>query len=249
VVLAVSIAGLSVSAADGSTVYFCKKAKKRHRGFTKLTEHPGKCKRKGGKVVAVNTPGPPGPRGESGPQGPRGPAGPQGPAGPRGPAGAVGPLGPAGPQGPVGPQGAAGADGPQGSVGPQGPAGAQGPQGDPGPQGPQGNPGPQGPQGDPGPQGPPGVGGVNGYERVNGAASGSNETSPKTVTADCPSSKSVVGGGMLVTVASGNVAEITTVESRATDDDTWTITAAEDQDSQVDDWSLRAFAVCVTAVP
>ena len=83
--------------------------------------------------------------------------------------------------------------GPQGSVGPEGPAGPQGEQGMTGPTGLQGEPGEPGPAG---PTGPPGVG-LSGLERVR-VASPMDSQSLKTVGADCPAGKIVVGGGASV---------------------------------------------------
>jgi len=151
-----------------------------------------------------------------------------------------GPQGDVGPQGVQGPQGDAGPQGPQGDVGPQG---AQGPQGDVGPQGPQGDVGPQGPQGDVGPQGAPGTDGVSGYVRVTGTASASNSNSPKTATVDCPAGLKVLGGGHTYTAGTGGVA---VRESRAADDDTWTVTA-EEIDNVGGSWTVQAHAVCAIA--
>jgi hypothetical protein len=53
-----------------------------------------------------------------------------------------------------------------------------------------------------------------------------------------------LGGGFLVTVASGVLAEITVTESRATADNVWTVTGSEDNDSNVGNWSIQAFVVC-----
>ena len=83
--------------------------------------------------------------------------------------------------------------GPQGSVGPKGPAGPQGEQGTPNLTGLQGEPGEPGPAG---PAGPPGVG-LSGLERVR-VASPMDRQSLKTVGADCPAGKIVVGGGASV---------------------------------------------------
>ena len=83
--------------------------------------------------------------------------------------------------------------GPQGPVGPQGPAGPQGEQGVAGPTGPQGEPGEPGPVG---PAGPPGVG-LSGLERVR-IASPVDSESLKTVGAECPAGKIVLGGGAAV---------------------------------------------------
>ena len=197
-------------------------------------------------------PGPQGAQGDPGPQGVQGDPGPQGVQGDPGPQGAQGDPGPQGVQGDPGPQGVQGDPGPQGVQGDPGPQGVQGDpgpqgvQGDPGPQGAQGDPGPQGVQGDPGPQGAPGANGADGvsnYLRVAGAVSASNSTTPKTVTADCTGGRKVLGGGYTFTAGtSGLVAR----ESRASDDDTWTVTV-EEVDGVGGAWSVQAFAVCATA--
>ena len=205
-----------------------------------------------GPQGAQGDPGPQGVQGDPGPQGAQGDPGPQGVQGDPGPQGAQGDPGPQGVQGDPGPQGAQGDPGPQGVQGDPGPQGAQGDpgpqgvQGDPGPQGAQGDPGPQGVQGDPGPQGAPGANGADGvsnYLRVAGAVSASNSTTPKTVTADCTGGRKVLGGGYAFTAGtSGLVAR----ESRAADDDTWTVTV-EEVDGVGGAWSVQAFAVCATA--
>jgi hypothetical protein len=124
-----------------------------------------------------------------------------------------------------------------------GPTGPQGPTGKQGATGPQGTTGPSGPSGVKGPTGPSGATGAAGfaqYQRVEGSLV--NNDVGKTVTADCPVGKVVVGGGYNV---SGNEAaqrEIEIVQSRATDADTWTVTAEED--TNVTKWGLQAFAVC-----
>jgi hypothetical protein len=87
---------------------------------------------------------------------------------------------------------------------------------------------------------------VSGWERVVGTATSSNESSPRTVTADCTAGKVVVGGGYVITAASGNVAEITVSASWPSDSDTWTVTAAEDNDTNVGLWSLQAYAICAS---
>ena len=185
--------------------------------------------------------------GPQGPQGPAGPAGPEGPEGNKGDQGDPGPQGPAGADGAEGPQGPAGADGaqgPEGPMGPMGPAGAEGAAGAEGPQGPMGLAGPMGPAGA---DGADGLDGVSGWARVVGTASASNGTSPKTAVADCAAGKSVVGGGFVVVAASGNIAEVTVSSSLPSDADTWSVSAAEDNGNNIGNWSLQAYAICVTA--
>jgi hypothetical protein len=81
---------------------------------------------------------------------------------------------------------------------------------------------------------------------VSGSTSASNETSPKTVTAPCSPGKKVLGGGYAVVAASGNPAEITVYVNQPTSDTIWTVTAAEDEDKDVGNWSLQAFVICAT---
>jgi hypothetical protein len=87
---------------------------------------------------------------------------------------------------------------------------------------------------------------VSGWERVLGTASASNEISPKTASADCSADKKVIGGGFVVLAASGNVAEVTVSASWPSDSDTWSATAAEDNDNGVGSWSIQAYALCAS---
>jgi hypothetical protein len=84
-------------------------------------------------------------------------------------------------------QGIPGEPGPQGEQGAAGPVGAAGA---------DGAVGAQGEPGEPGPVGPPGVG-LSGLEQVR-AASPMDSESLKTVVADCPAGKVVLGGGAAV---------------------------------------------------
>jgi hypothetical protein len=120
-----------------------------------------------------------------------------------------------------------------------GPQGVQGPQGDVGPQG------AQGPAGTNGTNGTDGTNGFSGYLRVTGTISASNSTSPKTVTVDCPGGRFVLSGGHVFTAATGG---LVVRESRATDDDTWTV-VAEEVDGVGGSWQVQAFAVCAVAAP
>jgi hypothetical protein len=80
---------------------------------------------------------------------------------------------------------------------------------------------------------------------VTGTASASNSTSPKTVTVDCTGGRFVLSGGYVFTGGTGG---LTVRESRATDDDTWTV-VAEEVDNVGGNWTVQAFAVCATAAP
>ena len=115
----------------------------------------------------------------------------------------VGTQGPAGPAGPKGDPGEPGPKGEKGDPGPAGPKGDPGLRGNPGPQGEQGEPGepgPKGDKGDVGPAGPKGDPGVSGYGRVLQT----NEPSlilpgqTKILSAKCPGTKKVLGGGWFV---------------------------------------------------
>jgi len=120
-----------------------------------------------------------------------------GPTGPQGPAGG-GAIGATGPQGIPGPQGPAGATGPQGPTGPAGgPAGATGPQGPQGPQGPTGPAG--GPAGPAGPTGATGPAGLPQKTVVRSISGTVNALTTTTISKDCETGESVVGGGVVAT--------------------------------------------------
>jgi hypothetical protein len=80
-----------------------------------------------------------------------------------------------------------------------------------------------------------------------GSARTSDETSPKVVTADCAVGKSVLGGGYIVDAATGDVAKVTVSWDYPSDGDTWTVAAGENDDDDVGNWSIQAFALCATA--
>jgi hypothetical protein len=56
----------------------------------------------------------------------------------------------------------------------------------------------------------------------------------------------VVGGGIVVATAAG-LGEIAVTSSFPSDDDTWSASASEDNDGDVGNWSLQAFALCMDA--
>ena len=87
-------------------------------------------------------------------------------------------------------QGNPGPQGPKGDKGDQGIQGLQGIQGPPGKDGIDGEDGADGPQGPPGPPGP--AGGIGGYEIVVAYTSEADWA----VTAQCPSGKKALGGGL-----------------------------------------------------
>jgi hypothetical protein len=82
---------------------------------------------------------------------------------------------------------------------------------------------------------------------VTGTASALDETSPKTATATCPAGKKAMSGGYVVQTTSGSVAEIAISQDYPSSDTTWSVTAAEDNDSSVGDWSVQAYVICVTS--
>ena len=89
--------------------------------------------------------------------------------------------------------------------------------------------------------------GVGGYLRINDGTAAQSETSSQSDTATCTGGRKVVSGGFIITAAAGNVAEITVSQNQATSDTVWTVAAAEDNDGDVGNWNIEAFAVCVTA--
>ena len=105
-----------------------------------------------------------------------------------------------------------------------------------GPQGPQGATGPQGPAG------PQGVPGTSGYLQVPGAASASNSTSPKTVTATCTGGRVVVGGGGVTNGAT----QVALTQSQPTSSTVWSVTATEISSTNTN-WTVQAFAICMNA--
>ena len=142
--------------------------------------------------------------------------------------------------------GGGGATGPTGPTGPTGATGATGATGDPGAPGATGA------------TGATGAAGASDYLRVTGTPSASNATTPKTAVADCTGGRKVLGGGYDIVVTDGpdggttldNIGEINVVINRASDDDTWTVTAAVDNAGDMDDnWALTAYAVCATMNP
>jgi Collagen triple helix repeat (20 copies) len=147
-----------------------------------------------------------------------------------------------GPTGPVGPTGPRGADGPAGPTGPRGstgPAGPTGPKGDTGPAGPTG---PRGPQGVAGPTGPVGPSAGSAYETATSSASSASNGFASAV-ATCPTGKVAVGGGPYLAGTNFPQAHVTASTPGGTAD-TWYVDAASDP--AVGNWSITAYAVCVT---
>jgi hypothetical protein len=140
-----------------------------------------------------------------------------------------------GPRGPAGAPGQPGAPGPAGTPGQQGPQGPPGLNGAAGPQGPQG---PVGLSGQQGAQGPPGPPGMSGYEIVVGSQSSSG-----TASANCPSGKLAVGGGMETAGDDPNDVLLTSSKPVSAGG-TWRVTVADLDDT--DSYHVAAYAVCVT---
>ncbi len=241
-------------------------AKSTHVEFTWMSEgQPGPQ----GPQGLQGPVGPGGAKGDAGPQGAAGATGAQGPAGPQGPSGSPGepgPVGAAGPKGDRGDPGASGATGPQGPIGPSGPAGATGPagakgdKGDAGPQGPvgpagatgpAGPTGPQGPRGLEGPQGPQGLQGpsgpLSGYEKVSSSPTTIDDNVFATATANCPSSKRVVGGGYLGSGSTSNNSFLVVVSSGPNSANTaWQVVARTNSSGT---YTLTAYAFCANVNP
>ena len=200
--------------------------------------------------------GPVGPQGAQGDQGIPGDTGPVGPAGPQGAQGDPGPAGATGAEGPAGPQGVPGDQGPAGDTGPAGPAG---PQGDPGPAGPAGDTGPigptgpQGPAGDVGPQGDTGPAGQDGQDGISGwgiisSTSESTTVSPKTLSAECPSSKRIIGGG--AKIDDPETADAALISSYPDGENKWTAVAkGNDGGPPSGSWTLSVYAICADIIP
>ncbi len=117
--------------------------------------------------------------------------------------------------------------------------------GAPGKDGAAGKDGAPGKDGVDGKDGKDGKDGVSGWERVTGAFSGDIE-GLRTVTADCPAGKSVVGGGYESDSIS-DAREVVVLSSFPVDDDTWSVTASTDAATGDRSFAIRAYALCVLA--
>jgi hypothetical protein len=106
-----------------------------------------------------------------------------------------------------------------------------------------GETGPQGPAGATGATGATGTPGVSGWETVS-STSASDSSNPKQVIAYCPAGKKVVGGGGN---ASGGYAFLF-VSEPITPGVGWGVVAGESPPTD-QNWSLTAYAICVTALP
>jgi hypothetical protein len=67
----------------------------------------------------------------------------------------------------------------------------------------------------------------------------------KSVTADCPSGKSIMGGGARVVIGGGSVSFLSIIESRPVGAN-WKATAVEISGGTEVDWYLEVRAICVT---
>ena len=95
-----------------------------------------------------------------------------------------------------------------------------------------------------GASGPAGTG-ATGFERVVGSPTASDATETKVATATCPAGKVVVGGGYLAAAVTG-LGELTVIGNRPTSDTVWSVSATQDSRAGLGNWSLQAFAVCLT---
>jgi hypothetical protein len=124
------------------------------------------------------------------------------------------------------------------TVGVAGPRGLSGPAGPPGPSGAAGATGPTGPTGATGPTG------VTSYEQKTASTTNDN-SSPKSITVNCTTGKSVIGGGAYAEHEEGHVV---VNQTRPTSDGTgWQAQAWFIKDPDIPktaDWTLTVYAIC-----
>jgi hypothetical protein len=118
-----------------------------------------------------------------------------------------------------------------------------------GPQGPQGETGLTGPEGPQGPQGVQGPAGISGLQHVTGSPVTISRGSSETVTATCPSGKTVIGGGFKTGVPPGSAArpEAMIVFSSAGDGTSgWSVSGANTTSRNDGNatLTLTAYAIC-----
>jgi hypothetical protein len=82
---------------------------------------------------------------------------------------------------------------------------------------------------------------MSGVERAS-AVSGNDSSSPKTVVAACPSGKTAIGGGGLVS----DTAVVLTATYPTTGAESWTATGAETGLGLLTDWTVTAWVICAT---
>lgn len=146
-----------------------------------------------------------------------------------------------GTQGPKGDKGDTGNTGPQGEVGPQGYPGADGANGIDGTDGLNGKDGIDGTNGT---DGINGTNGVSGWYKSEGPVIPTTGTD-LTTSAKCPAGKKVVGGGF-ITSNTVTYYNYYTLNNYPSADDEWTASIHRANGSH-DDWSLKVYAICVTA--
>ena len=56
-----------------------------------------------------------------------------------------------------------------------------------------------------------------------------------------------MSGGYVVQTSSGSVAEISISQNYPSSDTTWSVTANEDNDTAIGNWSVQAYVICVTS--
>ena len=230
VVLVASFAAISAAAGGSGTIHSCVARKSKTVKILKVGQ---RCPR-GYRAVDWNAEGATGAVGLTGPAGATGATGSTG-AGATGATGATGPG--AGATGATGSTGATGATGASGSDGSDGLTGATGPSGPAGPTGVTGAPGSDGVTGPTGATGP----GIGGVTIVQGIATASNNTTPKTATATCPGATSALGGGYTVTGATDSVIVF---DSHPTSGAVWSVSGVRTGGGPAPTWALQAYVVC-----
>jgi hypothetical protein len=94
-----------------------------------------------------------------------------------------------------------------------------------------------------GPQGPTGAPGVSGWEKT-AAVSVNNSDYQKLAMAECSPGKKVIGGGGLTTLSTTHVIS----SWPSTFGTGWAVSAVEASPTS-ENWTVTAFAICVTALP
>ena len=89
---------------------------------------------------------------------------------------------------------------------------------------------------------------ISGWERVGGTGGTTDSNGPKTATVDCTGTKKVLGGGYELSGGTANGMDLTFYDNRPLDDNTWTVTANETNNTN-STWSIRAWAICAPTSP